>query len=161
MAKLQDLLTCAECSKQKRDIKKYPRGEIIEHNGRKLCPACYKQAVENEKFRIFICELFGVKSPGPKIYTQRKRLKEEYGFTDETIMRTLEYIFRVKKKNKSFESLGLVTPAMVEEAHQYHLKQKALEKVVNLDEIKIKRHIVPIKEAERKKNLLSYDFLED
>ena len=76
MAKLQDLLTCAECSKQKRDIKKYPRSEIVEYNGRKLCPACYKQAVENEKFRIFICELFGVKSPGPKIYTQRKRLKE-------------------------------------------------------------------------------------
>jgi ribosomal protein L37AE/L43A len=61
MAKLQDLLTCAECSKQKRDIKKYPRSEIVEYNGRKLCPACYKQAVENEKFRIFICELFGVK----------------------------------------------------------------------------------------------------
>lgn len=161
MAKLQDLLTCAECSRQKRDIKKYPRGEIIEHNGRKLCPACYKQAVENEKFRDFICELFGVKSPGPKIYTQRKRLKEEYGFTDETIIKTLEYIFKIKKKNKSFESLGLVTPAMVEEAHQYHLKRKSMEQVVRPEEIQVREFLVPIKEPERKKNLLSYDFLED
>ena len=161
MAGLRELLTCAECSKQKREIKKYPRKEIINFNGRNLCPNCYKQAKENEEFKIFICELFGVKSPGPKIYSQRKRLKEQYGFSDTTIMRTLEYVFRVKKMNKAFESLGLVTPAMVEEAHQYHLKQKALEKVVNLDEIKIKRHIVPIKETERKKNLLSYDFLED
>jgi hypothetical protein len=74
-------------------------------------------------------------------------------------MRTLEYIFRVKKKNKSFESLGLVTPAMVEEAHQYHLSQKG--KIVELKEAKTVEHIVPIKEPERKKNLLSYDFLED
>ena len=74
-------------------------------------------------------------------------------------MRTLEYVFRVKKMNKAFESLGLVTPAMVEEAYQYHLSQKG--KVVELREVKTVEHIVPIKETERKKNLLSYDFLED
>ena len=159
MAGLRELLTCAECSKQKREIKKHPRKEIINFNGRNLCPNCYKQAKENEEFKIFICELFGVKSPGPKIYSQRKRLKEQYGFSDTTIMRTLEYIFRVKKMNKAFESLGLVTPAMVEEAHQYYLSQKG--KVVELREVKTVEHIVPIKEAERKKNLLSYDFLED
>lgn len=161
MAGLRELLTCAECSKQKREIKKYPRKEIINFNGRNLCPNCYKQAKENEEFKIFICELFGVKSPGPKIYSQRKRLKEQYGFSDTTIMRTLEYVFRVKKMNKAFESLGLVTPAMVEEAHQYHLKRKAMEQVVRPEEIQVREFLVPIKEPERKKNLLSYDFLED
>ena len=56
MAGLRELLTCAECSKQKREIKKYPRKEIINFNGRNLCPNCYKQAKENEEFKIFICE---------------------------------------------------------------------------------------------------------
>lgn len=159
MAKLQELLTCAECSKQRRDIKKYPRNEIIVYNSRKLCPACYAQAVENEKFKMFICELFGVKSPGPKIYTQRKQLKEKYGFSDTTIMRTLEYVFRVKKMNKAYESLGLITPRMVDEAYEYHKSQKG--KIVELKEAKTVEHVVSIKEPERKKNLLSYDFLDD
>ena len=58
MAGLRELLTCAECSKQKREIKKYPRKEIINFNGRNLCPNCYKPAKENEEFKIFICPLF-------------------------------------------------------------------------------------------------------
>ena len=51
MAKLQELLTCAECSKQRRDIKKYPRNEIVVYNGRKLEHG-YEEAIRDGKIII-------------------------------------------------------------------------------------------------------------
>lgn len=157
MGKKSETLTCSECSKQKLPVKSFPRDQIIELNGRKLCPQHYKEAVATAKFNMFVCELFGIKSAGPLIYTQRKKLHEQ-GYTDETIMHTLEYIFRVKKMNKSFESLGLV-PKMVDEAYEYHLSQKG--KTVELQENKVVEHVVSIKKPEKKKDLISFDFLND
>lgn len=155
---MKDTLTCSECSRLKLPVKVYPRGEIIIFNNRKLCPKHYKEAVENEKFNNYICELFGIKSPGPLIFTQRKRLNEQ-GFTDETICHTLDYLFNVKKLNKAFESLGLINSQTVEEAYNYHLSQKG--KTVELKENKVVEHVVSVKKKERKKNILEYDFLDD
>lgn len=160
MAALRELLTCAECSKQKREIKKYPRNQIVNFKSRNLCPSCYQQALANEKFNTFICELFGIKSPGPKIYAQRKRLREEYGYTDATIMKTLDYLFNVEKKNKSFESLGLVNPKNVEEAIKYYQKKE-----YELEQMKeaakqnqeIRTAIVPMKKKQKEKKKINLD----
>lgn len=155
---LKETLTCSECSRQKLPVKVFPRGEIVNFNNRNLCPQHYKEAVEKQKFNNYICELFGIKSPGPKIFNQRKHLNEQ-GFTDETICHTLDYLFNVKKLNKAYESLGLVNQKTVDEAYDYHLSQKG--KTVELKENKVVEHIVSVKKTERKKNLLDYDFLEE
>lgn len=155
---MKDTLTCAECSRLKLPVKVYPRGEIICYNSRNLCPKHYKEAIEKEKFNNYICELFGIKSPGPLIFTQRKKLNEQ-GFTDETICHTLDYLFNVKKFNKMYESLGLVNSQTVEEAYNYHLSKKG--KTVELKENNVVEHIVPVKKRERKKNILEYDFLDE
>ena len=78
---MKNFLTCSECSKQKKENKLYPRDEIINYKGQNYCPKCYAEKLEKEKFSEFICNLFGLKAPGPVIYSQRKRLKEKYYYT--------------------------------------------------------------------------------
>lgn len=155
---LKETLTCYECSRLKLPVKVFPRGEIVNFNGRNYCPQHYKEAVERQKFNNYVCELFGIKSPGPKIFNQRKRLNEQ-GFTDATICHTLDYLFNIKKMSKAYESLGLINQRTVDEAYEYHLSQKG--KTVELKENKIVEHTVSVKKTERKKNILEYDFLDD
>lgn len=154
-------LTCSSCHT------KFPREEIIFYgsakNPIKYCPQCYSDRIDRDKFTNYICELFGIRVPGPKIYTQRKALKEKYGFTTDTIIQTLEYLYRVKKLDRTYESIGLVNPQTVEEAKNYY-KQKALiyEKLKKAEETKVKDLITPIQKKERKVDLLDIDeYLED
>ena len=161
MARLNPTLTCCACHE------KFPREQIVyygsQQNQLKYCPSCYTEKREREKFSNFVCELFGIKAPGPKLYSQRKKLKETYGFTDDTILQTLEYLFRVKHFNKGFESLGLVNPQSVDEAKRYFKKQKEeLEKMKQVEEARVRDLIVPIQKKERKLDLLDInDYLED
>lgn len=161
MTRLSPTLTCCACHE------KFPREQIIyygsQENQLKYCPECYTEKREREVFFNFICELFGIKAPGPKIYSQRKKLKEQYGFTDKTIMQTLEYLFKVKKFNKSFESLGLVNPQTVDEAKKYYDKLKIeQEKLQEAEKTRVRELIIPVKKKERKVELLDInDFLED
>ena len=74
------------------------------------CRSCYEEKLARERFQNKVCQIFGIKSPGPLIWTQRKRLKETYGYTDDAIVDCLEYIYNVEHMNKLKESLGLVNP---------------------------------------------------
>lgn len=85
---------------------------------RYYCKECYdKQSAvnaeknrvdqENKRFADEVCKIFGMKGPGPLIYTQRKRLRDE-GYTDDEILFTLKYIFDTKKVSKNKATLGLV-----------------------------------------------------
>jgi hypothetical protein len=126
----------------------------------KYCPECHKEKINREKFYNCICELFGIKAPGPKIYAQRKKIKAAYGFTDETIMKTLDYLFNVKKLNKGFESIGLVNPQNVEEARKYfEEKKKKEEKLREAEQTRIEKIVVPVKKKERKVELIDIDAL--
>jgi hypothetical protein len=64
--------------------------------------------------------------PGPRIWTERKRLIDTYGYTDQTIIDCLDYLYNVKKLKKLAESLCLVKPTTVNEMLQYK-KRKAFE----------------------------------
>ncbi len=150
---MKNFLTCSECSKQKKENKLYPRDEIINYKGQNYCPKCYAEKLEKEKFSEFICNLFGLKAPGPVIYSQRKRLKEKYYYTDETIMKTLRYIYDIKKCNKLVESLGLVTPENVEAARKYfNREEKKYDdfKTAIIENQKATKVIVPMKKKPQK-----------
>lgn len=158
MAGLKPFLTCCSCKE------KIPREQIIYYGSKenlmKYCPECHKEKISREKFYNFICELFGIKAPGPKIYAQRKKIKAAYGFTDETIMKTLDYLFNVKKLNKGFESIGLVNPQNVEEARKYfEEKKKKEEKLREAEQTRIEKIVVPVKKKERKVELIDIDAL--
>ena len=99
--------------------------------------------------------MFGTPAPRPKTYPQPRKIKENYGFTDETIMKTLDYLFKVKKMDKGFESIGLVNPRTVDEAKDYYESKK----VVVVNENKVEKIIVPTNDNKKKKDLIDLDNL--
>ena len=112
-------LRCSNCKED------FPRAEILTYTPvgakteYKLCKKCYKERLENEKFKNEICSIFGCKAPGPIVYSQRKDIKNKYGYTDNVILNCLHYMYDVKGLKKSKPSLGLVTPSNVDEMKKY------------------------------------------
>ena len=107
----------------------FPRSELIDYAApgtttiHSYCEACYQEKLNKEKFSNKVCQIFGIKSPGPLIWTQRLKLKNDYGYTDDIIVQCLEYIYNIKKMKKLKESLGLITPYTIEEMKKYNKNQ--------------------------------------
>lgn len=89
-----------------------------------FCRSCYEDKLARERFQMKVCQIFGIKSPGPLIWTQRKRLQDTYGYTDDAIVDCLEYIYHVKNMNKLKESLGLINPRNMEEMKRWRATKK-------------------------------------
>ena len=70
-------------------------------------------------------------------------------------MKTLDYLFKVKKMDKGFESIGLVNPKTVDEAKDYYENKK----VVVVNENKVEKIIVPTNDNKKKKDLIDLDNL--
>ena len=87
------------------------------------CQQCYKEKIERDNFSDKVCYIFGIKMPGPRIWTERKRLIDTYGYTDQIIIDCLDYLYNVKKMKKLAESLCLITPTTVNEMLTYKKKQ--------------------------------------
>ena len=89
-----------------------------------FCRSCYEEKLARERFQMKVCQIFGIKSPGPVIWTQRKRLRDTYGYTDDAIIDCLEYVYHVKKMNKLSESLVLINPKNMEEMKKWRAQKK-------------------------------------
>lgn len=128
------------------------------------CPKCLAEKQAREKFSNKVCMIFGIKSPGPRIWTERKRLIETYGYTDDIIVDCLEYIYIVEKKKKFAESLCLVNPPTVEKMKRWktseEYKARELARAVKMQ---TREYIVPIKEntTNNKEILNADDYLEE
>lgn len=146
----------------------FRKEELVEHASNRAkelhryCPKCLKEKQDSEFFADKICEIFGIKAPGPLIYTQRKRIKQEYGYTDQTIIDCLEYIYNVEWKKKLSESLYFVKPEYVEKMLKYKQNKETEEhQIVNaIGAFKTEEHIVPIKEIENNKTSV-YDNIDE
>lgn len=108
-----------------------PKDEMIQYSsvsGKTLywyCRACYEEKLARERFQVKVCQIFGLKAPGPLIWSQRKKLRDTYGYTDDAIVDCLEYIYNVKHKKVLKESLGLVNPRSMVEMKAWRAEQKA------------------------------------
>lgn len=124
-----------------------------------LCHKCYEDKLSREKFQNKVCQIFGLKSPGPIIWTQRKRLRDTYGYTDDVIVDCLDYIYNTKHMKKLSESLALVNPRSINEMKTWKAEQKALAGSIaaSIANTKTKEYIVPIKENNSKKKEISLD----
>ena len=120
----REFLTCSVCKQ------KFPSGNIMEYASeratttKKYCPRCLKERKERDAFFNTVCQIFGLKAPGPRIWTERKRLKLKYGYTDNTIIDCLKYLYEVEQVKKLSESLYLVTPTNVEKMQQWKHEQE-------------------------------------
>ena len=121
--------------------------------------SCYEEKLAREKFQTKVCEIFGIKSPGPLIWTQRKRLQEEYGYTDDAIVDCLEYIYNVEHMNKLKESLGLVGPRSMENMKRWRADKKAQASGIAAAIATMETHeyIVPTRENKKVKKEINLD----
>ena len=124
-----------------------------------FCKDCYEEKMARERFQIKVCQIFGIKSPGPLIWTQRKRLRDEYGYTDDAIVDCLDYIYNVEHMKKLKESLGLVNPKSMANMKAWRAEKKARAGSIAaaIANTETKEYIVPIKENKKKKKEINLD----
>ena len=161
---MQVTRVCYECKQS------FRKTEMTEYASTKAkiahwyCPNCLEQKISRDNFSDNICQIFGIKAPGPRIWTERKRLQKTYGYTDDTIIRCLRYVYDVKHFKQLNESLALVKPSLVNEMEKYEATNtnvnKGLAAATNMN---IKEYIVPIRENKDNKieKLNMDDFLDN
>lgn len=116
---MRKLLQCHDCKQL------FPRDELINYatltskTSYNYCKDCYEKKIMREKFRQTVCTIFGLKDPGPRIWNERNRIIEKYGYTDDIIIDCLVYLYNVLQKKHVSESIYLVTPLNVEKMKQY------------------------------------------
>lgn len=116
------------------------------------CPKCFKEKQARERFSNKVCSIFGLKSPGPRIWKERERLQNTYGYTDDIIIDCLDYIYCVEKKKKLAESLCLVTPYAVKKMLRYKKTQEnKASNIIRAVRTETNEYVVPIKENTTKK----------
>ena len=86
-----------------------PGSTVIHH----YCKSCYNEKIAKDKFAETVCRIFGLKTPGPRIWKERQRLQEKYGYTDQLIVDCLIFLYEEKKIKKLSESLYLVNPSNI------------------------------------------------
>ena len=161
MAKQKQCFTCHNVFLRDQLIDYASPGTVTLHS---YCPECYQQKLDKDKFSQAVCRIFGIKSPGARIWNDRKRLQEQYGYTDNTIVQCLDYIYNVLNKKKQSESLCLVTPLTIEQMKKYYKNQEYQSSLLvnSTTQEKTERHI------EIKENIQSHknkwnpdDWIED
>lgn len=85
---------------------------------------CYAKLLDRKTLVSYICKLFGLKAPGPVIYAQRKTFMEKYNYTDAGILKTLMYLYDIKKTkiDGAQERIGLI-PYAYNEAQEYFAQE--------------------------------------
>lgn len=145
MAKLTK--QCYSCKQQFRKSELVDYCSINSNTLHSYCPKCLAEKQERDLFSQKVCQIFGIKSPTPQIWTERKRLREKYGYTDSIIIDCLDYIYNVEKIKKKSETLYFVTPSMIEKMRQWkQAEQQRNNGIIAAYQTKYNEYIVPIKE---------------
>lgn len=106
-------LKCFGCKQEFRREELISYTPVTAKNAYNYCKDCLKEKQARERFSDKVCSIFGIKAPGPRIWTERKRIMNTYGYTDDIIIDCLEYIYKIQKCKKLSESLCLITPTNV------------------------------------------------
>lgn len=155
---------CFECKQQ------FRREELVDYAGinaktmHSYCPKCLKEKQARDKFAEKVCMIFGIKTPGPRIWTERKRLINTYGYTDNIIIDCLDYIYNVEHKKKISESLFLIQPPMVEKMRKWKKENEyKTNQLMRAMAPEMKEYIIPVKENNEIQNnfINADDFLEE
>lgn len=123
---MRKLLKCHDCKQL------FLRDELINYapltskTSYNYCKDCYEKKIARDKFSDTVCMIFGIKAPGPRIWNERSRIIEKYGYTDDVIIDCLIYLYKVLKKKHISESIYLVTPTNVEKMKQYKRAQNRM-----------------------------------
>lgn len=119
---------CFICKQQ------FPENNIVEYGGRKYCANCLEEKIMREKFSKTVCGIFGLKKPGSRIWGDRKKLLDN-GFTDEEIIKCLDYCYNVVGYSKVSESLYCVNVSTLGAANAYFKEKMVREKIATQERI--------------------------
>ena len=111
---------CWKCKEEFREdelIQYVSPGMKTLHN---YCKKCFQEQQDFDALKMKIVSIFGSDEKlWPRVMVERKRLKAKYGYTDQTIIDCLDYVYNVKKEKILSRSLYRVTPTMIEEMKKY------------------------------------------
>lgn len=153
----RNIKKCYGCKQsfRKEELVSYasPRAKVFQS----YCPKCLAEKQSRDNFSDKVCSIFGIKTPGPRIWTERKRLQETYGYTDNAIIDCLDYIYNVEKKKKFAETLYLINPATMDKmkAYQREKNNESL-KLAAATTTKFNEYIAPI-QTNKNKVKIEYD----
>ena len=124
-----------------------------------FCKPCYEKKMEKERFQSKVCSIFGIKSPGPRIWTERKRLHDKYGYTDDAIIDCLDFLYNVNHTRVLAESLCLVTPENMERMRIWRTQRNAQASGIAaaIATAENKEYVVPVRENKKKKKEINLD----
>lgn len=150
---------CTGCGEE------FRKDEMIEYSSlsgktcKWYCKSCYEEKLAREKFSNKICSIFGIKAPGPRIWTERKRLQNKYGYTDDTIIECLDYIYNVLKMDKLTDSLTLVNPRSMIKMQAWKSMQagKASSIAASIANTQTVDYLVPVQENKNSKKEINLD----
>lgn len=150
---------CAGCKEEFRKDQMIEYSSLSGKTSAWYCPTCLAEKQARERFANKVCEIFGLKSPGPRIWTERKRLREKFGYTDNSIIDCLDYIYHVQKTDKLAESLALVGPRSMEGMKRWKAAEKGRASgiaaaIVNTE---VREYEVPINEKKKEKKEIDLD----
>lgn len=155
----QNIVKCAFCGNGvfKVDAKRYKNKNYHEE--------CMNKQIEKENLTEYICKLFSLKAPGPRIYTQLKNFFEKYpNYTYKGIRQALEYFYEVRKNkiDKANQGIGIV-PYVYDEAENYYngisQRQERVANELNNSLLVAPQEIKVQKKDKKKKNLYDLDNL--
>ena len=129
------------------------------------CRKCLKEQQDFDALKLKIVSIFGNDQKlWPRIMRDRKRIITQYGYTDNTIMDCLDYLYNVLKMKVLSKSLCLVTPTNVEKMKKYKRQQSAAAgQVIAAASVQIVEHQISVKENkdEPKEDFNLDEWLED
>ena len=151
-----------KCHGCKQDIRKDEMIQYSTLSGKTsywFCKQCYEDKMARERFQTKVCQIFGIKTPGPLIWTQRKHLQDTYGYTDDAIVDCLEYIYNVEHMNKLKESLGLINPKSMANMKAWRADKKARAGSIAaaIANMETKEYVVPVQEHKKEKKEINLD----
>ena len=155
---------CYGCKQEFRSEELVSYASPTSNTAYNYCLKCLAERQARDRFSAIVCQIFGLKSPGPRIWTERKRIQNTYGYTDDTIIECLKYIYEVEHAKKLAESLCLVTPTTVEKMKRYKAAEEYnAQKVIDAMRTKIQIYVVPVRENKKEnKNAIDLsEWLED
>lgn len=111
---------------------------------------CLKKRNDRNELFDYICKLYNLKAPGPRIMQQVNSFIYNNNYTYFGIMKTLEYFYEIKKGDikKSNDGVGIV-PFIYIEAQQYYENIRRIQlRLQNGLEEKTEQVIIKVKARE-------------
>ena len=125
---------------------------------------CLEIQLSKEELTDYICRLFSLKAPGPRIYTQIKTFLDKYPhYTYKGIKQALVYFYEVQKKpiDKANQGIGIV-PYVYDSAQEYFnnisLRQERVANALS-NSLNVQTQNIIVKKQEKKKELYDLENL--